>query len=111
MDANKASHPRPPAWMRALDGSEWAYYVHGHDEGELAVVDDPAALTFERLWMRPIRASQATDYGLSYDGETEPERGPDGRFQPRWLWLECDANAVGAEPYMGTHYADARTTT
>lgn len=99
-----ASGPRPI--LSAID-SEWTWYVQSHDEGELLGVDEPAALVWEKLWMREIRASQAEDYGLSDDDPDDHvfRNRTTGRFEARTFWIECPEGANDAVPWMGVKYA------
>lgn len=106
MNARASLLQDAPAWMTAFDGGEWAWYVRGHDPAELVVCDDPDSLYFERLWMRPIPASQADDFGV-YDEDCDDTvlRDPaTGRFKARVIWIECDERAAQAVPYMGARY-------
>lgn len=97
--------PSAPDYMSAFD-SDWTWYVRGHDEAELWVIDDPALMEAKPLYMAPIRASQAEDYGLSDDGDEDTvTRDPKtGRFAPRWLWVECGPQHEGAVPFLGARY-------
>ena len=102
----KLDGPEPPAWMAAFDGGEWTWYVLGHDPADLIACDEPDMLDFERLWMRPIRASQVEDYGLSDDDPDDHVlRDPKtGRFTARICWMECGEDAPQAVAYMGARY-------
>ena len=57
--------------------------------------------------MRPIRASQAEDYGFFDDGldDTTLRDPATGKFVARMLWIECAETAPDAEPWMGVKYA------
>lgn len=104
-----AAASREPDFLRAFDGSDWSYYVRGHVEDDLHIVDDPEALEWEKLWMKEIPASHAEDYVLSDDDPDDLiQRDPaTGRFRSRTCWIECAESAVGAEPWMGVKYAPA----
>lgn len=104
--APKLSPESPPDFMSAFDGGDWAWYVLGHDPDELHQIDDPELLDFERLWMRPIKASASDGWGL-YDDSDEPtvDRDPEtGRFKARVCWIECGSKSDGAVPFMGARY-------
>lgn len=96
---------KPPDYMHAFDGGDWSWYVHGHDREECWMLDDPELLRTEALFMRPIRASQAGDYGFyADDGETVTRNPETGRFEPVWCWIECGAEHRDAEPFLGVSY-------
>lgn len=99
------SRVEPPAYMHAFDGGDWSWYVHGHDREECWQLDDPATLRTEAVWMRPIRASQAEDYGFCpEDDETVVRNRETGRFESRWYWIECGPGHRDAEPFLGVAY-------
>lgn len=83
-------------WTRAID-SEYEYYVQGHDRGEVAVIDDPGVLLAEPLWMRPIPASAAEDFGVWDDDcdETVYRDPTTGRFKARGIVYLTQGCVVG----------------
>lgn len=87
-----------PHLLTAFSDGEWAWYVSGHDEGELLVVDEPDELEWEKLWMRRVDGSSVVDEGVIVD-DAELLDGP--------CWIECAESAPGAEPWMGVKYAPA----
>ncbi len=93
--------------IHADNGSDWLYYIPGHDPDELWAVDDPDILMWENVWMQPIRASQVeafTGWPLE-DGQETVKRDPKtGRFAPVWWWLECTETNPEAIPFMGVRY-------
>lgn len=93
--------PPTPNLLHAFDGSEWAYYVAGHDPDEVAQVDEPDDLEWEPLWMRPVAASHLDEF--DYDGPAVT-RAADGRFASVVVWIECPEGGPGAEPWMGVRY-------
>ncbi len=95
---------RIPDYLHAFDGGEWSYYVHSHDEQALSQIDEQDELQWEALWMRPVRASSLDESEID-DATDTVRRGPDGRFEPRWCWIECGEKHPDAEPFMGVKYA------
>lgn len=91
-----------PTLLYSYD-DDWRYYVPGHDPAELWAVDDPDVLEHENVWMRPVPASQAEDFGLSYDGPliVRDER---GRFKTPIVWIVCPQDHPDASPFMGCRY-------
>lgn len=105
-----AVEPDAPVYMSAFDGGDWSYYVRGHDPAELVVIDDPAELTYENLWMQPTKASTAEDYGV-WDEDPDDTVLRDlatGKFTARIIWIECAESVRCAVPFMGVRYRAGR---
>lgn len=100
------SLPTPPAYMQAFEDSDWDYYVAGHDPDELRQIDDLEELQWGALFMRPMRASQAPDYGYPVDEReaTVTRNKKTGRFEPVWFWIECSVEHRDAQPFLGCKY-------
>ena len=92
--------------LTARDGADFTYYVESHNPEELWQIDDPAALEFALIWMRPIRSSACYDEGFGCDCDPREFvlRGKDGRFKPRYCRIECKSDHPDAEPWMGARY-------
>mgnify|MGYP007122129092 CR=1 FL=1 len=90
-----------PEWIYAY-GPEWSYYVRGHDPENIHVIDDPADMEWVKLWMRPVKASEAADFAIpDFDCDDTVIRNPKtGRFEPQWVWVECREESRDAEPFM-----------
>lgn len=92
-----------PDWLEGFPDCDWRYFVPDEGNGfEDAVgpLGEPDEFIYERLWMRPVRAS-SLDY---YDGPTEI-RAPNGRFEAVTCWIECAESHPDAEPWFGVRYA------
>lgn len=85
-----------PSLLHAFDYADWSYYVAGHDEDALLQVDEPEALGWERVWMRPVKASHLDEFGCPDDQETVTR----GRF----AWTECHENDASARPFLAVKY-------
>lgn len=101
----KSLSPTPGLLLHADGDNDWAYYVEGHDPDELHQVDDLDALLWERVWMRPIKASQCGYGVVDWDPNDRVLRNPaTGRFEPRWYWIECPENDPQARPFIAARY-------
>lgn len=91
-----------PDYLVAFDYGEWLYYVR--DTGDLndsfSPIGEPSEFVYERLWMHPIRMS-ALDESERDGGEETVERGPDGRWRPRYAWMTCAESTPGAVAFYG----------
>lgn len=103
MTMTQTAAPLPDV-LTAFDDSDWNYYVPGHDPEELLQVDELENLKWEPLWLRPVRASQLDESEIDDPSDTV-RRGPDGRFAPRWCWMECSESHPDATPFLGARYA------
>lgn len=108
------SAPAPPEYLAAWPDGEWSSYVldHGNPDEDLRVVDDPEALLYERLWLRPPRLSSMHPEERPEGCEDALARAKDGRFSPIYVWEECGWMATGAVAYYGVRYkprAEAKT--
>jgi hypothetical protein len=91
---------------------DWTWYVPSHDPNELQQICDPDDLEYQAVWMRPVRASEAENYGVfDPDSDHTVLRGDGGRFEPRWIWLECPEGRPGAQPFLGARYKKGLTQT
>lgn len=93
-----------PDILHAFDYGDWQYYVPGHDPEALEQIDELDCLKWERLWMIPVKASDLDESEID-DPSNTVTRGPDGRFAPRWCWMECNETHPHATPWLGARYA------
>jgi len=103
MSARTTPPPPPPDILHAFDYADWRYYVPGHDPEALTQIDELEWLTWEALWMKPVRASDLDESEIDDPTDTV-RRGPDGRFAPHWCWMVCSESHPDARPFLGARY-------
>jgi hypothetical protein len=75
--------------LTGCEGGDWAYYVGGHDLGELLQIGELEELTWEKLWMRPATPAEIEEFA---------EDGQDLQ------WIECHEAEPGSLPWIGANY-------
>jgi hypothetical protein len=99
------SETQVPAYLTADSASDWHYYVpdRGSVDDAVGAFGEPDEFEYERLWMRPIRASALDESERDDDVETVT-RDARGRFAPVIFWIECGEQAPGAVAFYGLRY-------
>ena len=93
-------NPKPPDYLH--DAWENCWYVSGHDPEDARVIDDPAVLVIDNVYMRHVPPPPPGERGDQE--ELNVRRDKNGRFMKVWWWKVCHENHPDAQPFMEVRY-------